>query len=79
MAVAGPGAQLGFIEGYLACHGGLNNNRGGTFSRTAADYVKSISGWYRFDNETGDIDGERQPTFIADVLFRFRDQSGGGT
>ncbi len=74
LSVAGPGGQIGFIEGFLACHASPNNNRGGTFPRPAAEYVKSTSNWYRFNSETGDIDEKRQPAFIADVLFRFRDQ-----
>lgn len=78
LSVAGQDAQLGFVEGYLACHSGLNSDRGGRFSKTAAEYVTSISEWYRFDRETGDIDMGRQPTSIADVLFRFRDRNGTG-
>lgn len=74
LSVAGGGGQVGFVEGYIACHARLNNNKGGTFSKTAADYVKSISDWYRFDRETGDIDATRQPTFVADALFHFKDQ-----
>lgn len=67
-------AQLGFVEGYLACHAQLNRNNGGTFSKPPSEYVALINHWYRFNPLTGDIDGDRQPTPIADVLFRFRDR-----
>lgn len=62
-----------FIEGYLTCHAHLNRNKGGAFSRSAAEYVRLISGWYRLDPKTANIDPERGMTAIADVLFRFRD------
>jgi hypothetical protein len=65
--------QRGFVEGYLACHAGLNHDQGGTFSKPAAEYVKSITGWYGFDAATGDIDRKREPSPIADVLLKFRD------
>lgn len=67
--------QLGFVEGYLTCYAGLKEGKGGTFSKPAADYVRSIAGWYGFKAETGDIDRRREPTPIADVLFEFRDQA----
>lgn len=52
---------------------GLNHDKGGTFSKPAAEYVKSIAGWYGFDAATGDIERTREPTPIAEVLFKFRD------
>lgn len=67
--------QLGFVEGYLACHAQLNRNNGGTFSKPPSVYVALINHWYRFNTVTGDIDGDRQLAAIADVLFRFRDRS----
>lgn len=66
--------QRGFIEGYLACHSGLSHNKNGAFSKSAATYVELISHWYGFNRETDDIDAKREPTAIADVLFKFRDQ-----
>ncbi len=68
--------QRGFAEGYLACHAELNLGRGGTFSKPASVYVSSITGWYGFNAETGDLDRKREPTPIADVLFTFKDQAG---
>lgn len=76
-----PGPQLeqrGFVEGYLACHAGLDQNKGGTFPKPAAEYVKLITQWYGFKRDTGDINAKRQPTAIADVLFKFRDQAEAG-
>ncbi len=67
-------AQLGFVEGYLACHVQLNHNNGGTFSKPPFEYVALINHWYRFNPATGDIDANRQPTPIVDVLFGFRDR-----
>jgi hypothetical protein len=67
--------QTGFVEGYLACHAGLGGNRGGTFSRAASVYVAAISGWYRFDAVTGEMDRRRRAAPIAEVLFRFSDQA----
>ena len=67
--------QLGFVEGYLACHAQLNHSNGGTFSKPPSEYVALINRWYRFDPATGDVDANRQSAAIADVLFRFRDRS----
>jgi hypothetical protein len=67
--------QLGFVEGYLQCHKNLAHNQGGTFSKTADQYRALITQWYRIDERTDDIDANRAPTAIADVLFKFRDQT----
>jgi hypothetical protein len=66
--------RLGFVEGYLYCHRHDANNRGGTFSKSARDYVRLINKWYRVNDEAGEIDEKRQRVAIADVLFKFRDQ-----
>ena len=67
--------QLGFVEGYLACYVGLGRNGIGTFSKPATEYVKLITQWYGFNRDTDDIESEREPTAIAAVLIKFRDQS----
>jgi len=67
--------QLGFVEGFLQCHEKLAHNKGGTFSKTAEEYRTLISQSYRFDERTGDIDGDREDDAIVDVLFKFRDQA----
>ncbi len=65
--------QLGFVEGYLACHAALNHNKGGTFSKPAKEYVTAITTWYRFNISTGNFDSKRERVPVADVLFKFRD------
>lgn len=78
-ADAGPELeQRGFVEGYLACHSGLGHNKGGAFFKPAAEYVGLITRWYGFNRETDDINAKREPTAIADVMLRFRDQSQSG-
>lgn len=72
-ALGGKAEQLGCIEGYLACHVSLNDNRGGAFSKEPSEYVALISHWYRFDRATGQVDAKRQVTPIANVLFKFLD------
>ena len=66
--------QLGFVEGYLACHAGLNHNKGGVFSKPPAEYVRLITQWYGFNRKTDDVDAKREPAAIAEALFKFRDQ-----
>ena len=69
--------QLGFVEGYLWCHEHLSRNKGGVFSKPPAEYVRLITQWYGYVAETGDINPEREPTAIADALFKFRDRPQG--
>lgn len=57
--------QLGYIEGYLACYQNEAHSPHGTFSKSPADYVSLIGGWYRTGNEDAKI---------ANVLYKFRDQ-----
>lgn len=66
--------RLGFIEGNLYCHRHDANNRGGTFSKTAREYVRPISQWYRINDVADEIDEKRAQVAIADVLFKFRDR-----
>jgi len=64
--------QLGFVEGYLQCHEHLAHNKGGVFSKAPDEYRALISRWYQINEQTGDINGEREPEAIADVLFKVR-------
>lgn len=64
--------QVAFVEGYLFCHEHLNRNKGGVFSRAPDDYRVLISRWYRLDESTRDVDPDREPVPIADVLFKVR-------
>jgi hypothetical protein len=74
-ALGGKPEQLGFVEGYLWCHVHLSGNKGGVFSQAPAEYAGSISQWYGINEETGDIDEKREPTKVADVLFKLRDHA----
>jgi hypothetical protein len=67
--------QVGFIEGYLWCHAHLSGNKGGVFSKAPADYARMITQWYGLNEETDDIDEKREPTKIADALFKLRDHA----
>jgi hypothetical protein len=67
--------QIGFIQGYLSCNSEVAHNKFGTFSKTAEEYARLISQWYRFDEQTGDDDEKRDDVKIADVLQELRDPS----
>jgi hypothetical protein len=73
MSVDGPEEQLGFVEGYLRCYSEFARNSLGIFSKSPAEYRSLITQWYRFDEATGDVDAERQPEKIANVLIKLRD------
>lgn len=64
--------QLGFVEGYLFCHDKLARNKGGVFSNSPDQYRRLITAWYKFDEQTDEIDPKREPVAIADVLFKVR-------
>ncbi len=66
--------RLGFIEGYLWCYSEKAGNPHGTFSKDARHYVSLITEWYRLDDNTGDIDPDREEEKIANVLYKFVDQ-----
>jgi hypothetical protein len=70
------GERLGYVEGYLACYSGAST-RHGSFQKPPSDYVRMINEWYRLKEETGDVDPQRVDTKIAEVLFKFRDDSKG--
>jgi hypothetical protein len=70
---ADPAAELGFVEGYLACHTAKVKDADGTFSKAAADYVPLINEAYGITDDTDDVDPQKAPIKIADVLHRFRD------
>ena len=68
----GHDSQVAFVEGYLFCHEHLDRNKGGVFTKTPDDYRVLISRWYRLEENTGDMDPDREPVAIADVLFKVR-------
>jgi hypothetical protein len=71
-ALGGTEKEVGFVEGYLACHAQLGHNRGGAFSKAPAEYAALITQWYGLQ-EDGDINEKREAVKVADVLFKFRD------
>jgi len=65
------GEQLAYVEGYMQCHQSFAFTVPHVrFARTPGDYVRRTSMWYRFDRQTGDIDGDRESTSIGAVLHR---------
>ena len=64
--------RLGFVEGYMACYA-RSPKAHGTLSKTPAEYVRLINEWYKLNEESGDVDPNREDAKIADVLFKFRD------
>lgn len=70
----GEEGELGYVEGYLWCWKKCLHNKGATFSKSPKEYVALISKWYGLNYKTGDIDAEREPAKIADVLYKFRDR-----
>ncbi|HKV05578.1 MAG TPA: hypothetical protein VJO53_10785 [Candidatus Acidoferrales bacterium] len=71
-----PADRIGFVEGYLACYRAGAKNAHGSFAKSAAQYVGLINRWYGLNEESGDIDSEKEETKIADVLFKFQSKSG---
>jgi len=71
---ADPAAELGFVEGYLACHSVKLKDADGKFSKTASEYVDLINKAYNITDDTDDVDADKAPMKIADVLHRLKDQ-----
>ena len=70
-----PQVQLGFVEGYLACHAAKIKDADGHFSKSAEDYVPLINDAYGITDDTEDVDPEKGAQKIADVLHRLRDEA----
>jgi hypothetical protein len=71
---ADPAAELGFVEGYLACHGAKLKDADAKFSRAPAEYVDLINKAYNITDDTDDVDPDKAPMKIADVLHRLKDE-----
>lgn len=71
--------RVGFIEGYLLCHVNQSRNVGGVFKESPVAYRGLVSRWYGLNDDTGDINGAREQEKVADVLYRVRNGSAGGT
>jgi hypothetical protein len=70
---ADPAAEVGFVAGYLACHAAKVKDADGKFSKAPADYVPLINEAYGITDDTDDIDPQKAPIRIGDVLHRLRD------
>ena len=68
-----PQVQLGFVEGYLACHAAKVKDADGHFSKSAEDYVALINDAYGITDDTEEVDAQKGAEKIADVLHRLRD------
>ena len=70
-----PQVQLGFIEGYLACHAAKVKDADGHFSKSAEDYVPLLNDVYGITDDTEDVDPQKGAQKIADVLHQLRDSA----
>ena len=68
-----PQVQIGFIEGYLACHSAKIKDADGHFSKSAEEYVPLINEVYGITDDTEDVDPIKAVAKIADVLHQLRD------
>src|ERR1700687_5535240 len=71
-----PQVQLGFVEGYLACHTAKVKDADGRFSKSAEDYVPLINSAYGITDDTAEGDPHKAQQKIADVLPQLRDSTG---
>ena len=68
-----PQVQLGFIEGYLACHTAKVKDADGRFSKPADDYIALVNTAYGITDDTEEVDPQKAEQKIADVLHQLRD------
>ena len=70
---ADPAAQQGFVEGYLACHAAKLKDADARFSKAPSEYVDLINKAYNITDDSDDIDPDKAPLKIADVLHGLKD------
>ena len=68
-------AELGFVEGYLACHSAKLKDADAKFSKPPSEYVDLINKAYNITDDTDDVDADKAPMKIADVLHRLKDET----
>jgi hypothetical protein len=68
-----PQVQLGFVEGYLACHSAKVKDADAKFSKAADEYLPLINDAYGITDDTEDVDPQKAAAKIADVLHQLRD------
>jgi len=71
---ADPAAELGFVEGYLACHSAKLKDADAKFSKTPSEYVDLINKAYNITDDTDEVDADKAPMKIADVLHTLKDE-----
>lgn len=72
---ADPAAELGFVEGYLVCHSAKLKDTDARFSKPAPEYVDLINKAYNITDDTEDVDADKAPMKIADVLHGLKDEA----
>ena len=65
-----PADRLGFVEGYLSCLRSIED-KGKQFPNDPPAYVTFINRWYGLNQETGDVNPQREEAKIGDVLVGF--------
>jgi hypothetical protein len=64
-----PTEQLGFVEGYIACHN-TEHRKVQPLRLPAASYVQSINAWYAMPGDES-VAAQRRAEKVGDVLLRF--------
>jgi hypothetical protein len=64
-----PTEQLGFVEGYIACHN-TEHRKVQPLRLPAASYVQSINAWYAMPGDES-VAAHRRAEKVGDVLLRF--------
>jgi hypothetical protein len=72
---ADPAAELGFVEGYLACHAAKLKDADAKFSKAPSEYVDLINKAYNITDDTDDVDPDKAPMKIADILHGLKDEA----
>ena len=68
-----PTEQLGFVEGYIACHN-TEQRKAKPLRLPATSYVPSINAWYAAPGDES-VAAQRRAEKIGDVLLRFSTQA----
>jgi len=64
-----PTEQLGFVEGYIACHN-TEHRKVQPLRLPAASYVQSINKWYAMPGDES-VAAQRRAEKVGDVMLRF--------
>ena len=66
--------QLGFLQGYLWCLEENADETRATFTKSPNDYVSLINQWYELDEDTGEVNADKEVEKIPTVLYAVRKQ-----